>query len=199
MATNAELLAALERDVLEAAPMVLGMYLVRGDLRARVVEVEAYRADDPACHAFGKSKMKNMALFEEPGKAYVYFTYGNHWMLNIVAHPHGDPAAILIRAAEPLAGLDEMRLRRLKAKRDEDLLSGPGKLAAAFGITGEQNGTNLLSADSDLRLVHGSKPGKIVAGPRIGIAVGKAHEYPWRWVDSKRMRWVSKPWPQLPS
>src|ERR1044072_5351328 len=117
-----ELRPILERDVVAASSALLGWDIVCGDLRARIVETEAYRHDDPACHAYGKSKMKNMALYAEPGRAYIYFAYGNHWMLNVVCHREGDAAAVLIRAARPLSGLGEMFARRPKAQREEDLL-----------------------------------------------------------------------------
>lgn len=194
---HAELKDLLRQDVLLAAQALLGWDVVRGDMRARIVETEAYRHDDPACHAFGRTKMKNMALFGPPGLAYVYFTYGNHWMLNVAAHEDGDAAAVLIRAAQPLAGLDDMYGRRLKAKRDEDLLSGPGKLAAAFGITGDQNNMDLLDLNSDLHLKPGPSPETILTGERIGIAIGKAHDYAWRYMDAERIRWVSKPHPRI--
>ena len=187
----------LERDVVEASRALLGWELVRGNLRARIVETEAYRHDDPACHAFGKTKMKNMALYARPGMAYVYFAYGNHWMLNVVAHAEGDAAAILVRAAQPLSGLEEMFERRPKAAREEDLLSGPGKLAAAFDISRAQNMVDLLDPSSELHVEPGEEPRKIVAGPRIGIALGKAHDYPWRFMDAGALRWVSKPWPKV--
>lgn len=191
-----ELRQILERDVLEASPALLGWDLVRGNLRARIVETEAYRHDDPACHAFGKSKMKNMALYAKPGIAYVYLAYGNHWMLNVVAHRERDAAAVLIRAAQPLTGQEEMFERRPKATRQEDLLSGPGKLAAGMDITSAQNMIDLLDPTSELHLEPGLPPSEIVTGPRIGIAVGKAHDYLWRFVDADAMRWVSKPWPK---
>ncbi len=181
---------------MDAAPLLLGWIIVKGDMRARIVETEAYRADDPACHAFGRSKMKNMALWASPGLAYVYFTYGHHWMLNVVAHEEGDPAAVLIRAAEPLEGIDEMYSRRLKAVKDEDLLSGPGKLAAALDIDSRQNLIDLLDPSSELHLKPAEHPAKIVDGVRIGIAEGKGHEIPWRFIDADRMRWASKPWPR---
>jgi DNA-3-methyladenine glycosylase len=188
--------ATLERDVLEASKALLGWELVRGNLRARIVETEAYRHDDPACHAFGRSQMKNMALFANPGQAYVYFTYGNHWMLNVVAHRKGDAAAVLIRAAEPLSGLEDMYLRRPNATKPEDLLSGPGKLAAAFEIGKAQNLMDLLDPASELHLQPGTPPSRVIAGPRIGIAVGKAHDYLWRYVDGDALRWVSRPVPR---
>ena len=191
--THAQLRDLLRQDVLEAAPALLGWTLVRGNLRARIVEVEAYRHDDPACHAFGKKKMKNMALWAGPGLAYVYFTYGNHWMLNLVAHEEGDAAAVLIRAAQPLTGLDEMYTRRPKARRAEDLLSGPGKLAAAFGVTSSENMIYLLDPATETHLEPGEPVHRVVTGPRIGIAIGKAHELPWRFMDGDSLNWVSKP------
>jgi DNA-3-methyladenine glycosylase len=195
-----ELVDLLRRDVLAAAPKLLGWRLVRGDLMARIVEVEAYRSDEPAAHSYGKTKMKNMAMFGPPGNAYIYFNYGVHWMLNLVAHKEGDAAAILIRAAEPLEGLDIFRQRRPKAKRDEDLLSGPGKLAAAFDIDPRDNALPLLEPSEDpdkLYLLPPDQPvKKVLEAPRVGIAIGKAHELPWRFIDTDRLRWASKPWPK---
>lgn len=196
MITSAELREVLRTDVLEASKALLGWTVVRGRMRASIVETEAYRHDDPACHAFGKTKMKNMALFGPPGLAYIYFTYGNHWMLNVAAHEEGDAAAVLIRAAQPLAGQEEMLQRRPKAKREEDLLSGPGKLAAAFGITGALNDIDLLDPSSELHLEPTTEEVNVIVGERIGIAIGKAHDYPWRFMDADRMRWVSKPHPR---
>ncbi len=191
-----DLLEVLSRDVIEGSRCLLGWDIVREGMRARIVETEAYRHDDPACHAYGKVKMKNMALYAEPGRAYIYLAYGNHWMLNVVAHPEGDAAAVLVRAAKPLTGQAEMFSRRPKAAREEDLLSGPGKLATAFGITGADNMAELFSADSELRLEHGGEVSEVLVGPRIGIAFGKAHDYPWRFIDGHSLRWASKPWPR---
>jgi DNA-3-methyladenine glycosylase len=186
----------LERDVLEASEALLGWEIVRGNMRARIVETEAYRHDDPACHAFERTQMLNMALFARSGLAYIYFVYGNHWMLNVVAHEEGNAAAVLIRAAQPLAGIDEMFTRRPASKRPEDLLSGPGKLAAAFGIGREHNMTDLLDPASELHLEPGNPVVNIIDGPRVGIALGKADDYPWRFVDADSLRWVSKPVPR---
>lgn len=187
---------ALARDVLESVHSVLGAFLVRGELRARIVEVEAYRAtDDPGSHAFRGRTPRNAVMFGRPGLAYVYFTYGMHWMLNVVVQPEGQAAAVLVRAAEPLAGLEAMRKRRPKAIRDEDLLSGPAKLAAAFGIDRAENGTDLISPSSDLQLLPGPKIAEVVVGTRIGIPVGKGHELPWRFCDASALRWVSRPLP----
>lgn len=188
--TTLELRDLLRRDVVAAAPALLGGMLVSGELRARIVETEAYRADEPACHAFGKTKMKNMLLFGEPGLAYVYFNYGVHWMLNITAHEHGYAAGILIRAAQPLDGLEIMRERR-RGVADRQLLSGPGKLAQAFAISAEDNGKDLLDR-TGLHIVPPSQPvTNIQTGPRIGIAEGKAHELPWRFVDRDLIGWAT--------
>lgn len=195
--TGEEMRDLLRRDVVAAAPALVGAILVRGEMRARIVETEAYRAaDDPACHAYRKTTMRNMVLFGPPGLAYVYFNYGMHWMLNISAHPDGDAAGILFRAAEPLAGLDEMRANR-PGIADRELLTGPGKLCKAFGIDREFNGLDLLDPASELRLEIGEPVSRIVTGPRIGIAEGKGHEIPWRFMDSDRLGWVSRPRPKL--
>jgi len=189
-----EIRNALAADVVGAAPLLLGAVLRRGNLSARIVEVEAYRSlDDSACHAHGKTRMKNMVLFGAPGRSYIYFCYGTHWMLNISAHSAGDAAGILIRAAEPLSGIETFRERRPKAHKDTDLLSGPGKLATAFGITNEDNDLDLLSASSPLRIESGERSTHVLVGPRVGIAIGKAHDFPWRFADGEKLRWVSRP------
>ena len=170
--------------------------MVRGEMRARIVETEAYRgSDDPACHAYRKTAMRNMVLFGPPGLAYVYFNYGMHWMLNVSAHPEGDAAGILIRAAEPLAGIELMRANRPNVP-DRELLNGPGKLAKAFGITKEENGIDLLHPGSPLRIETAVPAPQIVTGPRVGIAEGKGHETPWRFMDADRLEWVSRPRPK---
>jgi DNA-3-methyladenine glycosylase len=192
--TEAELLDLLRVDVVEAAKALLGAIVVRGPMQARIVETEAYRHDDPACHAFGRSAMKNMALWSEPGNSYVYFTYGNHWMLNVVAHPRGAAAAVLIRAAEPLTGLEEMRENR-GVEDIRNLLSGPGKLAKAFGVTAQDNDRPLFAGEGLHLLVPDTPVETIVEGPRIGIAEGKWHDVPWRFVDADRLEWVSRPLP----
>ncbi len=184
----------LRRDVVAAGRALLGCELVRGPLRARIVETESYRSsDDQASHAYRGRTARNDVMFGPPGHAYVYFSYGCHWMLNVVAHPEGDAAAVLIRAAEPLAGLDDMFARR-GVTRPEDLLSGPGKLCQAFSITRAENGADLLTSSGDaLRLEPGRRPRRILASPRVGIS--KSVELPWRFVDASRLAWVSKPRP----
>jgi DNA-3-methyladenine glycosylase len=189
-----KLRSKLALDVLAATPDLLGWFLIRGPLRARIVEVEAYRTpDDPGCHAHHGETPRLKAMFGEPGHAYVYFTYGNHWMLNVTAHEPGIAAAALIRAAEPLEGLEIFRERRPKAKRDEDLLSGPGKLAAAFSVDARLYGVDLLSPKSELRLEPGAPPAEIGIGPRVGLSPGCGDRLPWRFADMQRLRWVSRP------
>lgn len=117
-------------------------------------------------------------------------------MLNVVAHTPGDGSAVLIRAAEPLTGLEEMYFNRPRAKRVTDLLSGPGKVAAAFRVTAADNGIDLLSAHTvDLHLESGEQVSQILVGNRVGLAPGKGDEIPWRFVDANRTQWASKPLP----
>ncbi len=225
---------ALEQDVLLAAPLLLGWDLVAPGMRARIVETEAYRTpDDAGCHAHRGMTPRNAVMFGPAGRAYVYFTYGNHWMLNIVAHGERNAAAILIRAAEPLEGLEEMRAWRYGAGRasapnkavvlgglardghprptrqsfqigpkdqsDRNLLSGPGKICQAFGITGEFNGLDLLSEESAIRLEPGEIVSTVTLGTRVGLAKGCGDDLPWRFSDATKLEWVSRPLPTLPS
>ena len=186
---------ALEADVVAAAPLLLGWELVHGPLRARIVEVEAYRTpDDAGCHAHRGRTPKVETMFSEAGRAYVYFTYGNHWMLNVVGFPEGAAAAILIRAAEPVDGMETFWERRPKARRVEDLLSGPGKLTAAFGVDRRLDGVDLLDGREDLRLEPGVRVSDVAVGVRIGLAEGKGDLLPWRFIDRGRMLWASRPW-----
>jgi len=199
----AGLLRVFSSDVLRAAPSLLGAYLVRGNLRARIVETEAYRTpDDPACHAYRSRTTRNGPIFGMPGLAYVYFTYGSHFMLNVVAHPDGVAAAVLIRAAEPLSGMDAMYARRKQSPPldPRTLLSGPGKLCQAFAITSADNLAPLLFAPTSPDALHIEPPDKpvpksqIISGPRIGISQGT--ELPWRFSDASRLQWVSRPKPK---
>ena len=166
---------------------------VRGAVTSgRIVEVEAYVGPhDPAAHGFGNRRTtRNDRLFGPPGIAYVYFTYGMHWCVNAVTERDGYPAAVLIRALEPLAGLDVMKRRRGRA-RARDFCSGPAKLCEALGITGSLNGTRLSSGP--LRILRSMtvrrKPGDIASGPRIGIS--RAADWQLRFY-LKNSEWVSK-------
>jgi DNA-3-methyladenine glycosylase len=191
----------LAQDVLLAARALLGWDLVSQEgLRARIVETEAYRTpDDPGCHAHRGMTPRNEVMFGPPGKAYVYFTYGNHWMLNIVAHGEQDAAAVLIRAAIPMEGLEIMRRNRFlsqKVQGDQNLLSGPGKLCQAFGINRSLNGIDLLDEGAPVHLVPGAPVRNIVTGTRIGLATGMGDDLSWRFCDADNLAWVSKPLPR---
>jgi DNA-3-methyladenine glycosylase len=149
----AELREILIKDVVASAQALVGAELVKGLMRARIVETEAYRgSDDPASHAFRGPTPRTQVMFGEPGLAYMYFNYGVHWMLNVTTYASGQAGAVLIRAAQPLAGLEEMRENR-PGVHEKDLLSGPGKLAKAFGLTGADNFIDLLDLNSPLRLI----------------------------------------------
>jgi DNA-3-methyladenine glycosylase len=154
-------------------------------LTGRIVETEAYFGqDDPAAHSFVGKTARNAVLFGPPGFTYVYFIYGMYFCLNVSCEPEGQAGGVLIRALEPLAGLDTMaRLRGLpSAAKPRLLTSGPGRLCEALAITrAGQNGLDVTAADSELQIRDdGSRPGKILATPRIGIR--KAAERPHRFV-----------------
>jgi len=138
----------------------------------RIVETEAYFSkNDPANHAAcGKTK-RNTPMFGLPGTAYVYFCYGNHWLVNAVTEKEGIASAVLIRAVEPVEGIEIMRERR-KVKRDVDLTNGPAKLCSALGITGEQNGISLLK--KPLIIIDDGTPlPEFKTSKRIGISTGR--------------------------
>ena len=182
----------LRTDVLLGAQALLGCNLVRGNRIAQIVETEAYTWDDPGCHAYKRERMKNMAMYGEAGLAYIYFTYGNHWMLNVVADKDSVPGAVLIRAAMPISGVDEFRLGRPKIKKDSDLMSGPGRLAKAFDIDSRLNGIDLLNEASELKIISTPHRPKIRVTPRIGIAIGKGDDLPRRFIDEELIQWATK-------
>jgi DNA-3-methyladenine glycosylase len=172
----------LEADSLEVAPRVLGWELVSrggGEYTAgRIVEVEAYHgATDPASHAYRGLTNRTAPMFERGGAIYVYFSYGMHACMNIVTGPAGEAGAVLIRALEPVTGLDTMAHRR---GTDDPLrlTSGPGKLAQALGITLDLNGTRLGETLALRPPDTPVPPNNIAAGPRVGIS--RAADRPWR-------------------
>ncbi|HOT79725.1 MAG TPA: DNA-3-methyladenine glycosylase [Microthrixaceae bacterium] len=170
------------------APALLGKVLRvdlgEGDVRSgRITEVEAYGGlDDPASHSARGETPRNRPMFGAAGTVYVYFTYGMHWCANIVTGAVGDPQAVLLRAVEPIEGLDAIRAARPRARRDRDLANGPAKLCEALGIGQWANGV-ALGADvggRSIRLLDDgtSPPAVPLVGPRVGISV--AQEIPWR-------------------
>lgn len=182
----------LRQDPVIAARELLGAQVRVGECLIRIVETEGYRGyDDPGSHAHRGPTPRTQVMFGEPGHTFVYFTYGNHWMLNFVAGDHGTAGAVLVRAAIPMEGLELMRTRRPKALNDFGLLSGPGKIAAALGLTGIHNGLDALSPDAWVQLEPGSWVNDFRIGPRIGLATGKGDTFPWRFVDANQLQWVS--------
>ena len=180
------------RSVHEVARDLIGTTLRHGDTAGRIVEVESYHEEEPACHAYIGPRPRTEVLFGSPGHAYVYRSYGIHALLNAVAEEDGVGAAVLIRAIEPLEGIELMRARR-RVARDGDLTNGPGKLTEALGIGLELNGVSL--EDGPIRIERrapGARPPEIVTAERIGIT--KAVELPWRFCDATS-RFVSRPWP----
>jgi DNA-3-methyladenine glycosylase len=148
-------------------------------LSARIVEVEAYGPDDPASHAFRGQTPRNSVMFGPPGHLYVYFTYGMHHCMNVVTGATAEGSAVLLRAAEPLEGVEEMILRR-RREGPLDLCSGPGRLAQALGVDRRKDGVDLV-ADGDLWLEAGSRAEPIATGNRVGVHETTRH---WRyWVD----------------
>ena len=179
------------RDPRRVSRDLLGKVLVRRHgrelLAGRIVEVEAYLGTgDPAAHAAAGRTVRNDVLFGPPGHAYVYFIYGNHYCLNVSCLPDEVPGCALIRALEPLTGLEEMaQARNVTLQRPSDLrklTSGPGRLAGAFGITRERdNGKGLTSTGSDLWIGdNGYRVRRVLISKRVGIT--KAAEMPLRYV-----------------
>ena len=180
------------RSVHDVARDLVGCTLRHAGAAGRIVETESYHLAEAACHAHAGVTNRTSTLFGRPGRAYVYFSYGVHSLLNAVAEEEGVGAAVLIRALEPVEGIELMRERR-GLERAEDLCSGPGKLSQALSIGLALNGSSLLDGPIEL---HAREPGarrpRIVLGERIGIT--KAVDLPWRFCDADS-RHVSRPWP----
>jgi DNA-3-methyladenine glycosylase len=166
-----------ERSVHEVARDLVGCRLFYEGRGGVIVETESYERDDPACHAYVGLTKRTEVLFGPPGRAYVYLSYGIHSLLNAVAEPEGEAAAVLFRALQPTHGVEEMRALR-GGRPDADLCSGPGKLTEALGIDLADNGANLTRDPFCLLPREPNRHGEIVASPRIGIT--KAVDRPWR-------------------
>jgi DNA-3-methyladenine glycosylase len=182
--------AFYERPTVEVSRGLLGKLLVHGPCAGLIVETEAYLGgDDLASHSAAGITERTRVIFGPPGHAYVYLSYGIHDCLNIVAEADGTPGCVLIRALEPVAGIDLMRARRPTARSDHDLASGPGKLTLAMDITRRLNGADMTRGNLVVRLPGVEAPVEILTTARIGIT--KCAELPLRFV-LKGSRFLSR-------
>jgi DNA-3-methyladenine glycosylase len=177
--------------VTEVASALVGCVVAHGGMAGVIVETEAYHDTEPACHAYVGLTPRTRTLFGPPGRAYVYRSYGIHALLNAVAEPEGTGAAVLIRALEPIAGIEAMRRRRRLA-RVEELCSGPGKLTQALGVGLELNGSDLAAGPLRFHPPPPEAGAPVVATCRVGIT--KATELRWRYCAAGS-RFVSSPRP----
>lgn len=178
------------RESTAVARDLLGAVLVRAvngqRVAGRIVETEAYRTvDDLAAHSHAGKTPRNLPMWEAPGHAYVYLTYGIHWLLNVVCEPEDSPAAVLIRALEPLDGLDVIAANRAGLP-PKHWTSGPGRLTMALGITGDANRADLTDRASGVWLEPGDSvpDARVRIGPRIGLGKHVSEPWlsmPWRW------------------
>ena len=199
----ASLARLLGGPVEEAARGLLGCRLTANGVTLRLTEVEAYAGtgEDPASHAHRGRTARNAVMFGPAGYAYVYFTYGMHWCMNVVCGQSGTASAVLLRAGSIVDGVEVARSRRLAARRDEELARGPARLCQALGIDRTAYGTNMLDGSGPVRLRPPAverRPGvaaqasrlvrpeaaAVRSGPRVGVT--GAHDLPWRfWLDGE--------------
>ncbi|MEO6121024.1 MAG: DNA-3-methyladenine glycosylase [Acidimicrobiales bacterium] len=165
-----------------AAPALLNKVLACRGRVGRIVEVEAYAgAEDPASHAFGGRTTRNATMFGPPGHLYVYRSYGIHWCANAVFGDEGTAMAVLLRALAAVDGVEAMRVARPAAQRDRDLCRGPGRLAQALGITGEDDGADLVGGDRGITILDDTVAPPTVPGVSCRIGITRAVDRPWRW------------------
>ena len=177
-------------DSHDVAQMLVGCVLLVDGVGGRIVETEAYDREDPASHSFSGPTARNQAMFGPPGRAYVYRSYGIHWCLNFVCREDGHGAGVLIRAIEPLKGVEVLCERR--GMHDLKLLcAGPGRVGQALGITHDMNGMRLDRKPFKVLARQGDV--QVVTGPRVGIS--KAADVPWRF-GLAGSRFVSRPFPK---
>jgi DNA-3-methyladenine glycosylase len=177
------------RSAHEVAPELIGATLLVDGVGGPIVEVEAYDQEDPASHAYRGRTARNAVMFGPPGHAYVYRSYGIHWCLNFVCDEPGRAEAVLIRALQPVVGLEAMRARR-GVEAERSLCSGPGRLCQALGVTHDHDGLALDAPPFELHAREGVP--EIATGPRIGIT--RAMELPWRYALAGS-RYLSRPLP----
>lgn len=171
--------AFFDRDAVVVARELLGKVLIVGECSGRIVEAEAYRQDDPASHCYRGMTPRNSTMFDRPGLLYVYFTYGMHHCANVVTGAVGEGSAVLIRAVEPLVGIEAMQARRPAARRAVDISNGPGKVCEAFGLDRTANGSDLTTSATVLIAEDGTPPpSNPGVSARVGIRVGR--ELHWR-------------------
>ncbi|MFI4993984.1 MAG: DNA-3-methyladenine glycosylase [Solirubrobacterales bacterium] len=180
------------RPVVEVARELIGCTVEHAGTAGVIVETEAYHESEPACHAYIGLTSRTSTLFGPPGRAYVYRSYGIHALLNAVCEGEGAGAAVLIRALEPVEGIEEMRGRR-RVGDDRELCSGPGKLTQALGVELVQNGSDLQSGPVRIRArAPVWRDPAVVVGRRIGIS--KAADLRWRFCVAGNVH-VSRPRP----
>lgn len=180
-------------DALELAPKLLGKLLRRDDVILQITEVEAYRQNDTACHGRFGLTARTAPVFGPGGHAYVYLCYGLHIMLNVVADKEGVGAAVLIRSCAPVSGLETIQCRRGQTTDKPILLTGPGKVGQALGLTTEWSNHPLYTCGG-LEVLDGPAPDKILVGPRIGIEYASPEDVQalWRFTIGGSA-WISAP------
>ncbi len=179
------------RDAVTVARELIGCLFVRQEgrrrLAVRLVETEAYRGSiDPGSHGYRGQTARTKTMFGPPGHLYVYFTYGMHWCVNVVCAEEGVCEAVLLRAGEPVAGIDVMRARRPRIRDDRLLAAGPARLAESMGITKAHDGATLLRGGqfwcAEDSVTDGYRAEEIAQTSRIGLSSGRGDEIPWRFV-----------------